>query len=119
MSLDLSPGEAVHPSDPPPPWGELTVPGTTPTVLRIALVDRTVSFPIAELRRWEHVRGIPETLLIRAGRDAIVVEGTDLGTICAALDFGRLGEIRCTPPRAKGRPGPQVRRISIEVKMPG
>jgi hypothetical protein len=60
--------------------------------------------------------GEPELLTIKADRDEIVVEGRDLTEVRAALDLGRLCELRVNFPRPTGaRPGPQVRRITIET----
>jgi hypothetical protein len=60
--------------------------------------------------------GEPELLTIKTDRDEIVVEGRDLAEVRAALDLGRLCELRVNFPRPTGaRPGPQVRRITIET----
>lgn len=115
MTLDLSSSQRLPAPEPPPVWGELAPPGETAAVLRLMLPDRVVSFPAGELRRWEHVAGDPERLIIRAGREAIVVEGSELAAIHAALDLQRLGELRLVAAKTKPRPGPQVRRIIIEA----
>ncbi|WP_438479709.1 hypothetical protein [Oleiharenicola lentus] len=114
MTLDLAPGQNSPIPEPPPPWGEIVPPGQTSLVLRIVLADRAISYPTQELRRWEHRQGNPETLTISAGREEIAVEGTELGALRAALDLGRVAELRTMYPRARIQPGPQIRRITIE-----
>ena len=114
MTLDLSPGQNLPPPEPPPAWGELAPAGHIASVLRIVLADRAVSFPYGELRRWEHLAGTPEQFTIHAGQEEITVEGSELAALRAALDLGRLCELRLTYARGLARPGPQVRRITIE-----
>ncbi len=114
MTLDLHPGQRLPSPEPPPAWGELAPVGQTALVLRLVLPDRVVSYPSSELRRWEQVAGTPEILTIHADQEAVVVEGTELALIRAALDLGRLCELRLTYPKRTSRPGPQVRRITIE-----
>lgn len=116
MSLDLLPSQTLPAPDPPPAWGELVPPGQTALVLRVVLEGGTVSIPTSELRRWEHTVGTPERLMIRAGREEITIEGSELAPLCAALDLGRLGEVRQTFCQRPVRPGPQVRRITIEPR---
>lgn len=97
-------------------WGELAEDGKEAFVVRFVLADRVVTYHATQLKRWEHVFGVPEMLLIRADRDEIVVEGRDLNEIRAALDLGRLCELRLNYPAKAGvRPGPQVRRITIHA----
>lgn len=115
MGLDLSPGQNLAPAEPPPAWGELVPPGQIALVLRVVLDDGTVSFPTGELRRWEHTQGTPERLMIHAGREEITIEGSKLAPLRAALDLGRLGEVRQTFSQRTARSGPQVRRITIET----
>lgn len=83
-------------------------------MLRFTLGDRVVSYPCSEFRRWEHVIGTPETLVLATAREQIVIEGSELAAIRAALDLGRLAEVRLTFPRQPVRPGPKVERITIE-----
>jgi len=66
------------------------------------------------LTRWEHLAGRPETITISAGKERIVVEGRDLSQVHAALDLGRLSELRPNLARTGGQPGPRVHRITIE-----
>lgn len=114
MAIESHPGD--QPPAPPggPAWGELAPEGRTAATIRFALDERVVTFPVSELRRWEHVPGERETLTIHAGKDAIVIEGRELSIPRAALDLGRLCELRITHPRTKARPGPQIFRIAIE-----
>ncbi len=114
MSIEQQPGKKPLVPPPPPNWGELTPEDRGATVVRFVLVDRVVSFRASELTRWEHVAGEPETLTISAGKDQVVVEGRELQVVRAALDLGRLGELRANVERSNGRPGPRVRRITIE-----
>lgn len=115
MSLETPPGRKPVVPTPPPTWGEITGNDETTSVVRFVLVDRVVTFPVAEFKRWEHVAGEPEMLLIFAGRERILIEGSELKAIRAALDQRRLCEVRPNSERAKARPGPRVRRIAIET----
>jgi len=84
-------------------------------VVRFVLADRVVTYPAAQLKRWEHLLGDQETLVIRTDRDEVVIEGRDLTPIRTALDIGRLCELRLNYSAKVGaRPGPQIRRITIE-----
>ncbi len=114
MSIEQRPGKKPFAVPPPPTWGELAPEGRIANVVRFVLVDRVVSFPMSELRRWEHVAGEPETLTINAGKEQVVVEGQELHVVRAALDLGCLDELRVNQERSNVRPGPRVRRISIE-----
>ena len=115
MSIEPHPGKKSLVPPPPPGWGELAPEGQTALVVRFALADRVVTFPADEFRRWEHAAGEPERLTIRTAQEEIVIEGRELAEIRAALDLGRLCEVRMNHPRSSGvRPGPQVRRITIE-----
>lgn len=114
MSLDLLPSQTLPAPEPPPAWGELAPPGQLALVVRFVLVDRVVSYPASELRRWEFSAGTPERLTIHAGRAEITIEGSELAPLRAALDLGRLCEVRQTFSQHTARPGPQVRRITIE-----
>jgi hypothetical protein len=116
MSIDTRPGTRPLTGAPAPSWGEVVPPGETVTVLRVVLVDRVITYPFSELRRWEHVLGMRETLALTIGRDVVVVEGRELAEIRAALDLGQLAELRANfPVKSGARPGPQVRRIAIEA----
>jgi hypothetical protein len=115
MSIEQFPGSPQLTRAPSPNWGELSPDGQTAVVVRFALGDGWASFPSSEFRRWDHAIGEPETLTIKTRHEEIIVEGLDLTAIRAALDLGRLCELRVNFPRPQGaRPGPQVRRITIE-----
>jgi hypothetical protein len=115
MSIDAQPGGKPLVAPPPLTWGEVAPPGELAAVVRFVLEDRTVSFPVAQLRRWESVPGDREALTISIGTELVLVEGQELAAIRAALDLGRLCEVRLNYPAKTGaRPGPRVRRITIE-----
>jgi hypothetical protein len=114
MSIEQQPGKNPLVSAPPPTWGDLVLEKRTAKVVRFVLEDRMVSYPIAELKRWELVAGEPERLTIVTGRESVVVEGKELHAVHAALDLARLEELRCNHERTQARPGPKVRRITIE-----
>lgn len=115
MSLDHHPGAKPLVPPPPPSWGEIAPAGETAVVVRFVLDQSVVTFPAAEFKRWEHALGVLELLTISTDKEQIVVEGRELAEIRAALDLGRLCELRTNFPRAAGaRPGSQVRRIAIE-----
>ncbi len=109
-----------HPNQEPllaPPahsWGEVTSDGVLARVLRVVLGDRVVSFPVAELRRWEHVAGNPETLQIWAGSEWVRIEGRKLTQIREALDSSKLIEVRQNSAAPAVRSGPLIRRISVD-----
>lgn len=115
MSIQHQPGQKPLVPPPPPTWGEVTPEDKPATVIRFVLADRVVTFPVSELKRWEHLAGEPEVLSISVGKEQVVIEGAELGAIRAALDRKRLGEVRVNHERAKARPGPRVRRIAIET----
>ncbi len=114
MSIEQLPGQKPLVPAPPPTWGEVTPEDEKAKVVRFLLVDRVVTFPLSELKRWEHLAGEPEVISITAGKEQVVIEGAELGAICAALDLRRLSEVRANYERSKVRPGPRVRRITIE-----
>jgi len=116
MSIESHPtGKPLAPA-PPPSWGEVAPVGQAASVMRFVLVDRVVTFPTDQFKRWEHVVGVPEMLTLSTGNELVVVEGRELSEIRAALDLGRLCELRVNyPPKSGTRPGPQVRRIAIEA----
>ena len=116
MSIEVRPGTKPLTRPAPPSWGEISPDGKIALVARFALGDRVVTFPVAQFKRWEHAAGEPELLTITADKEEIVIEGRELAEIRAALDLGRLSEVRVNFPRPAGpRPGPQVRRITIET----
>ena len=116
MSIEIFPGTKPLMRPAPPSWGEISAIGQTAVVVRFALVDRWVSFPADQFKRWEHAMGEPELLTIKTDKEEIVIEGRELAVVRAALDLGRLCELRVNFPRPTGaRPGPQVRRITIET----
>jgi hypothetical protein len=114
MSIEPHPGKKPLVPPPPLPWGEVVPVGETALALRFALGDRVVTYPCSEFKRWEHVNGTPETLLLATDKQEIVIEGSDLTAIRAALDLGRLAEVRLTFSRQPTRPGPRIERITIE-----
>ena len=84
-------------------------------VVRFALVDRVVTFPVDQFKRWEHLAGEPELLTISTDKEEIVIEGRELAEVRAALDLCQLREVRINYPRSPGnRPGPRVQRITVE-----
>jgi hypothetical protein len=116
MSIEVYPGGRPLAPPPQPTWGDIAPVGKTATVLRLALPDRWVSFPVGQLTQWEHQVGEPELLIILTAKREIVVTGQDLTDIRIALDLGRLSELRTNfPNKASPRPGPQVRRITVET----
>ncbi len=116
MSIEIFAGAKPLVRSAPPNWGEISPVDRPAPVVRFALVDRWVSFPADQFTRWEHAIGEPELLTIKTGKEEIVIEGRELSEIRAALDLGRLCELRVNFPRPTGaRPGPQVRRITIET----
>lgn len=114
MSIEPHPGRKALVPPPPPHWGEVVPAGESALVLRFALGDRVVSYPSSEFNRWEHVNGTPETLILATDKEEIVIEGSELAPIRAALDLGRLAEVRLTYSRQPSRPGPKIERITIE-----
>jgi len=115
MSIDVNSGGRPLSPLSPPTWGELMPAGQVAGVIRFVLGTRSVAFPIAQLRRWEHHLGPPETLLISAGQEQLLVEGRDLAEVRAALDLGRLSELRPNYRKASElRPGPCIHAITIE-----
>lgn len=120
MSIDTRPETKPLHVVAPPSWGDVVPAGVTALAVRIVLVDRIVTYPASRISRWEHVITTPEELILSVARETVVVEGRDLFEIRAALDQGRLCEVRVNHPLKSGtRPGPQVRRISIAEADPG
>jgi len=114
MSIEPHPGSKPLVPPPPPTWGEIAPVGKTALVVRFALADRVVTFPMDQFKRWEHTAGEPELLTITTDKEQIVMEGRELAEVRAALDLGRLSEVHINYPRAGARPGPRVQRITIE-----
>ena len=115
MSIEHEPGKRALAPPPPLTWGEVAPEGETARVVRFCLTDRVVTFPVSELRKWEHAAGEPELLTIDAGKEQVVIDGAHLSSVRAALDLGRLCELRPNHQRSPARPGPQVRSITIEA----
>lgn len=114
MSIHQHPaGEPLAPP-PGPLWGEVAPENERAVAVRFVLADRVVSFPFAELRRWEHTAGNPERLVVTAGCELVTIEGQHLAAIRAALDSAKLREVRTTPQKPSARAAPAVRRITIE-----
>ena len=114
MSIETHPGSKSLVPPPPPNWGEIVPEGQAAVVVRFALVDRVVTFPVDQFKRWEHAPGEPELLTISTEKEQIVIEGRELAEVRAALDLGRLCEVRVNYTRSGARPGPRVQRIAIE-----
>ncbi len=114
MSIHPHPGKDPLTPPPPRPWGRVAPEKEKSTSVRFVLPDRVVSFPVAEIKRWEHIAGNPETLLILAGREQVMVEGQHLTEVRVALDEVRLCELRMCVEKPMVRTGPTVRRITIE-----
>jgi len=116
MSIHHHPDQEPLLTPPSQTWGELAPEGGLARVLRVVLGDRVVSFPITELRRWEHVVGNPETLVIRAGAECVRLEGRKLTQIREALDNSKLIEVRQNTSSPSVRSGPSIRRITLEKR---
>ncbi len=115
MSIDPHPGKMPLLPPAPPNWGETAPEGKPVLVVRFALVDRVVTFPVDQFKRWEHLAGEPELLTISTDKEEIVIEGRELAEVRAALDLCQLREVRINYPRSPGnRPGPRVQRITVE-----
>lgn len=114
MSIDHHPAKEPLSLPPPRPWGVVTSEKEAGGCVRFVLADRTVTFPYGELKRWEHVAGNPEILVISAGQEMVRVEGQQLAEIRGALDNSRIRELRECERRPVARTGPVVNRITIE-----
>lgn len=115
MSIENQPGKKPLVPAPPLTWGEVAGEDEDAKVVRFFTGEGVVTFPLSELRRWDHIAGEQEVLTVRVGTDHVVIEGTGLSEIRSALDAGRLCEVRVNTERSKARPGPRVRRIGIET----
>jgi hypothetical protein len=115
MSIETHSGGKILTHSAPPTWGEVVPDGQVAVVIRFIVGQNAVTFPISQFKRWEHTMGLPETLTLLAGNEQITIEGKELGLVRAALDLGRLCELRVNFYAKSGaRPGPQIRRIAIE-----
>jgi hypothetical protein len=114
MSIQHHPDK--EPLMPPPPlqWGELAADKKERGSVRFVLADRVVTFPLGQIKRWEHVAGNPETMVITAGKELVRVEGQQLTAIRIALDESCLRELRTNGSKPSSRDGPVVRRLTIE-----
>ena len=88
------------------PWGRLADEGRTAVVFRVALLDRTVSFPYHTLVRWELSVGDNETLVVQAGGTLVTIRGRHLAPLRDGLDTARLEQVRSQGERAALRSGP-------------
>jgi hypothetical protein len=106
------------PSD--PAWGRLAVKGETAPVVRFAVGDRSVSFPLHGLTRWELQPGPTDTLTIRAADETVTVRGNGLAVVRDALDEGSLLLLRVKPGRFPAAPAGEtiVTGITFEAKAP-
>lgn len=113
MSIAHHPGK--DPLAPPAPrsWGLILPERQMCPTLRLVLSDRSISFPVADLRRWEHVAGDPELLTILTSREAIEIEGRLLAEVRQALDELRLKELKINGVGPQLRDGPVVQRITL------
>lgn len=99
MALKQNPETAPPPPTKEPAWGKLAEKGESAPVVRFAIGDGSVSFPLHTLRRWELKPGPPERLVIAAGGEAITVTGQGLAAVRDALDAGTVIIIRQKPGR--------------------
>lgn len=100
-------------------WGRLCDEGRTAAVVRIVLIDRTISFPYHTLVRWELSVGDNETLVIQAGGTLVTVRGRHLAPLRDGLDAARLEQVRAQGQRAGLHAGPSepwIQGITIESK---
>ena len=113
MSIAHHPGK--DPLAPPAPrsWGLVLPERQVCPSVRLVLADRSISFPVSEFRRWEHVAGDPELLSILTSREVIVIEGRQLAEVRQAIDEVRLKELKINGSGPQLRDGPQVLRISL------
>jgi hypothetical protein len=114
MSISQHPDREPLLPPPPIPWGDVVSDKRTKEVVRFVLADRVVSYPLHELKRWEHLAGNPEQLLISVGHEVIRVEGRQLIEVRLALDESRLLELRMSRSKLMSQSGTTVSRITIE-----
>lgn len=91
--------EAVAPASRTLAWGVLAEEGETAQVVRFAIGDGSVSFPVHAFKRWEFKPGMPDLLTIRADSEVITVQGQRLAPVRDALDAGALLVLRVKPGR--------------------
>lgn len=115
MSIKQAPDKDPLGPMPEPPWGEMKPEGQTTGAVRFVLADRTVSYPVKEIKSWTLIAGDPERLEIQADKAVIIVEGKLLSMLRDALDESRLVRVRINGARPSQRPGPLVRSIAIET----
>jgi hypothetical protein len=115
MSIKQGPDKDPLGPVPEPPWGEMKPEGQTTAVVEFVLADRTVSYPVKELKSWTLVAGDPERLEIQTDKAVIVIEGKLLATVRDALNESRLVKVRINGARPSLRPGPVVRAIAVET----
>ena len=83
----------------PPTWGVLADSGEPATVIRFESADGAYSYPYHALTRWVLQVGEPQTLVIEAGADRVIVRGRELEVVRDALDAGRLRVLRIAEER--------------------
>jgi hypothetical protein len=104
MALKQNPELAPAVKSGGPAWGVLVEKGESAQVVRFVVGDRSVSFPVHSLKRWEFVPGTPDTLGIATGGEIVTVQGHGLAAVRDALDAGALLVLRvksgrgATPP---------------------
>ena len=114
MSINQHPAKEPLMSPSSPLWGEVASAEQRVCSVRFLLPDRVVSFPLGELRRWEHVAGNPERFVIVAGREQVKIEGLNLKEVCEALDASKLCAVRVNRQRHGSKKNPVIHRITIE-----
>jgi hypothetical protein len=115
MSIESHPGKPLPSAAVAPTWGEVSPQGQVALVVRFCLPDRVITIPMGEFKRWEHAPGEGEKLTLSTSREEVTIEGRELAPVRAALDLGRLCEVRANYLRAgSNRPGPRIERITIE-----
>lgn len=109
----------MTPPSTPLTWGKIADEGRTAIVLRLVLVDRTITFPYSAFFRWELAVDDTEILTIHAWPQATVtVRGRNLAPLRDALDAARLEHIRAQGERAALRAGPAEPWIQgIELQL--
>lgn len=98
-------------------WGRLSGEGRSAAVIRLILLDRTVSFPYHTLVRWEYSVGESEMLLLYAGNSVVTITGRRLVRLRDGLDAGRLEQVRSQGERAALRAAvhePWIQGITVK-----
>ncbi|MBL9186681.1 MAG: hypothetical protein JNK23_04335 [Opitutaceae bacterium] len=80
-------------------WGVLADEDEAALAVRFVVGERSVSFPVHTLKRWELNPGATDTLAIQADAERIVVQGHGLASVRDALDAGALRVLRVKPGR--------------------